>query len=268
MKAYLRKQIEQAESPLQGRHITREYLQARVLEQLQYMGAMVPLAFQRGTALRFLFDLPRYSEDLDFTLERSVEQYDFRKYLEKIKREFEKERYDVRLKIKDRSVVHAAFIRFPGLLYELGVSPHQNKVLAVKLEVDTNPPDGAGLETTITRRHVTLRIQHHDRASLLAGKLHAVLQREYTKGRDMYDLFWYLSNRGWPDPNLVLLNHALRQTGWEGERLTEGSWRRVVRAKVKQLAWDRVVEDVEPFLEKQANIELLTRDNLLSLLEE
>lgn len=267
MKAYLRKQIEQVDTPLQGQYIVREYLQVRILEQLQHMGAMVPLAFRGGTALRFLFDLPRYSEDLDFTLERSVEQYDFRKYLEKISREIEKEGYDVRLKVNDKSVIHAAFIRFPGLLYELGLSPHRNQVLAVKLEVDTNPPAGAGLETTITRRHVTLQIQHHDRASLLAGKLHAVLQREYTKGRDMYDLFWYLSNRNWPEPNLLLLNHALQQTGWEGEKMTTGNWRRVVRTKVEQLDWDRVCEDVEPFLEKQANVELLTRDNLISLLE-
>lgn len=268
MKAYLRKLIEQADSPVQGQLIAREYLQARILEHLQHMGAMVPMAFQGGTALRFLFDLPRYSEDLDFTLERREEQYDFRKYLEKIRREFEKEGYDVRVKINDKNVVHAAFIRFQGLLFELGLSPHRNQILAVKLEVDANPPAGAGLETTVTRRHVTLQIQHHDRASLLAGKLHAVLQRDYTKGRDLYDLFWYLSNRDWPAPNLILLNHALQQTGWEGEKLTPGNWRRVVRSKVEQLAWDRMREDVEPFLEKEATIELLTRDNLISLLEE
>jgi hypothetical protein len=267
MKAYLRKQIEGADTPLLGQHIVREYLQARILEGLQHLGAMVPLAFQGGTALRFLFDLPRYSEDLDFTLERNVEQYDFRKYLNKISREFEKEGYGVGMKVNDNNVVHAAFIRFPGLLYELGLSPHRNQVFAVKLEVDTNPPQGAGLETTITRRHVTLQIQHHDRPSLLAGKLHALLQRAYTKGRDVYDLFWYLSNRDWPEPNLRLLNHALKQTDWEGEKMTAGNWRGVVRSKLEQLSWDSVVEDVEPFLEKQAQVELLTRENLLSLLE-
>ena len=48
------------------------------------------------------------------------------------------------------------------------------------------------------RRHVTLRLHHHDRASLLAGKLHAILQRPYTKGRDLYDLIWYLSDPTWP----------------------------------------------------------------------
>jgi len=58
-------------------------------------------------------------------------------------------------------------------------------------------PEKALLEaTTVIRRHVTLQLHHHDRASLLAGKLHAILQRTYVKGRDMYDLLWYLS-----DPN-------------------------------------------------------------------
>lgn len=67
------------------------------------------------------------------------------------------------------------------------------------------------------RRHVTLRLHHHDRAALLAGKLHALLQRPYTKGRDLYDLIWYLSDSAWPAPNLTLLNAALRQTGWGGD---------------------------------------------------
>jgi hypothetical protein len=51
-------------------NLAREYLQARTLLALQQAGAMIPMAFQGGTALRFLFGLPRFSEDLDFALER------------------------------------------------------------------------------------------------------------------------------------------------------------------------------------------------------
>ena len=54
-------QLVQAANPVQGRNIVREYLQARILGALQRAGAMVPLAFQGGTSLRFLFALPRYS---------------------------------------------------------------------------------------------------------------------------------------------------------------------------------------------------------------
>ena len=85
MKAYLEKLCVTANSPLTARHMVREYLQARILQSLQRAGAMQTLAFHGGTALRFLYDIPRYSEDLDFALERIPEAYDFRKYLQQIK---------------------------------------------------------------------------------------------------------------------------------------------------------------------------------------
>jgi hypothetical protein len=225
MKEYLAELVRDSPSPIQARNLTREYVQARLLECLQRAGAMVPLAFHGGTALRFLYAIPRYSEDLDFALEQAPEEYDLRAYLRAIRTQLEAEGYTVELRVNDRRVVHSAFVRLPGLLYELGLSPHRTEVLAVKIEVDTNPPAGAVLATTIVRRYVTLQIQHHDRASLLAGKLHAILQRSYLKGRDIYDLLWYLGDPAWPAPNLVLLNNALRQTGWSGGLLTEDTWR-------------------------------------------
>ena len=267
MKTYLNRLIGEADTQLQAGNLAREYLQARILESLQSAGGMISLAFQGGTALRFLYDLPRFSEDLDFALERPEDDFNLGKFLDKVQREFEKENYEVQLKINTTKVVHSGFVRFLGLLYELGLSNQRNQVLSIKLEVDTKPPMGAGLETTVVRRHVLLQLQHHDQASLLAGKLHALLQRDYVKGRDIYDLFWYLSNRRWPEPNLVLLNNALDQTGWKGKELSKNTWRKVVRQKIGELSWERVIDDVAPFLEKEAELGLLTRDNLLGLLK-
>ena len=266
MKEYLADLIRASPAPAQGRNVTREYLQARILGALQRAGAMIPLAFHGGTALRFLFASARYSEDLFFSLERARGQYDFRTHLRGIQAEFTAEGYAVELKVNDRKVVHSAFIRFPGLLHELGLSPHRTEVLSVNIEVDTNPPVGAVLTTSLVRRHVTLQLQHHDRASLLAGKLHAIRQRPYVKGRDLYDLLWFLSDPDWPAPNLVLLNNALRQTGWSGEPLTEGNWREAVYRRLRAIPWDRVVSDVRPFLEPSADPALLTPDNLMRLL--
>jgi predicted nucleotidyltransferase component of viral defense system len=215
VKEYLAELVRVSPTPAHGQNVAREYLQARILGSLQRVGAMIPLAFHGGTALRFLYASARYSEDLDFALERARPQYDFRAYLQAIQKELAAEGYTVELKVSDQKVVHSAFVRFAGLLYELGLSPHRDQVLAVKVEVDTNPPAGAVLTTTVVRRHVTLQLQHHDRASLLAGKLHAVLQRPYLKGRDVYDLMWYLSDPDWPAPNLTLLSNALQQTGWQ-----------------------------------------------------
>jgi len=267
MKAHLAELVQAAPTPAHGRNVAREYLQARILGALQRAGAMIPLAFHGGTALRFLYASPRYSEDLDFALERARDQYDFRTYLRAIRAEFEAEGYTVTLKVSDQKTVHSAFVRFPGLPYELGLSPHRNEVLAVKIEVDTNPPAGAGLATTVIRRHVMLQLQHHDRASLFAGKLHALLQRPYTKGRDLYDLLWYLSDPDWPLPNMTLLNNALQQTGWTGPYLTGENWRLVLRDQLQRLNWDRVVDDVRPLLEPGANPDLLTLDNVMRALE-
>jgi len=252
-----------------ARNLVREYLHAQVLGALQRAGAMVPLAFQGGTALRFLYGIRRHSEDLDFALERPGAGYDFRRYLEAIQADLEREGYRVDLgRTSDRKVVHSAFVRFPGLLNEMGLSGHREEALSVKLEVDTRPAQGAMLETTVVRRHVLLRIQHHDRASLLAGKLHAILQRPWPKGRDYYDLVWYLSDRDWPAPNLVLLNNALAQTGWSGPALGEATWVEAVRARLRSVKWESLAADVSPLLESPEDRELLTRETLTRLLDE
>ncbi len=266
MKDYLSQIIRGASTPLQARNIVREYLQARILGAMQRAGAMVPLSFHGGTALRFLYSTGRYSEDLDFALEKKKEEYDFHKYLNSIGSELSAEGYDVGFKVSDKKVVHGAFVNLRGLLFELGLSPHRDETLAIKLEVDTNPPEGAVLATTVIRRYVTLQLQHHDKASFLSGKLHAVLQRSHLKGRDLYDLLWYLSDPQWPSPNFILLNNALRQTTWSGPELSEDNWRNLVRERIDMMSWQAVVEDVRPFLDTTADVSLLTKENLDRLL--
>lgn len=266
MKDYLADLVRASPTPAQGRNVAREYLQARILGCLQRAGAMIPLAFHGGTALRFLYASARHSEDLDFALEGVKTEYDFRAYLRALRAELAAEGYALELKVNDQKAVHSAFVRFPGLLYELGLSPHRDQVFSVKIEVDTKPPAGAVLATTVVRRHLTLQLQHHDRATLLAGKLHAILQRSYLKGRDVYDLLWYLSDPDWPPPNLTMLAHALHQTGWTGPSPTRDNWRELVRERLGTLAWERVVDDVRPFLEPSADLGLLTLENVMRAL--
>jgi hypothetical protein len=120
--------------------------------------------------------------------------------------------------------------------------------------------------TTLCRRFVTVNVNHYDKASLLAGKLHAILARQYTKGRDLYDLVWYLADRAWPAPNLVFLNNALTQTGWAGPELQEGNWRNVLTNRLNELQWDRVRDDLMLFLERQEELALVTRKNCMKLI--
>jgi predicted nucleotidyltransferase component of viral defense system len=263
---YLKLQVAEAFTPEAQRAIVREYLQMRILQSLQRVGAMIPLALHGGTALRLLYHLPRHSEDLDFALERLPEQYDFRKYLTSIERDLTAETYQVEIKLNERSVVHSAFVRFRGLYHRLGVSPHETEVLGIKLEIDTNPPAGAGLDTTLVQRHVAVHLQHHDRASLFAGKLHAILQREYPKGRDWYDLYWYLSRTEWASPNLEMLNHALAQSGWEKGTITTDNWKLQVLDRLAQLDWERVVDDVRRFLLDQRELVAFQKETIEKLL--
>ncbi|MFZ1794002.1 MAG: nucleotidyl transferase AbiEii/AbiGii toxin family protein, partial [Anaerolineae bacterium] len=248
MKEYLFSLIQSAANPLEARNVAREYLQALILQSLQRAGAMTTLAFHGGTALRFLYSIPRFSEDLDFALEANFPAYDLLRYLQSLRKDLEMQGYAVAIAANDKRTVHSAFVRFPGLLFELGLSPHKDEMLAVKLEIDTKPPAGAVLTTSLVRRHVLLNLQHHDRASLLAGKLHAVLQRPYLKGRDLYDLMWYLSDKAWPAPNLNLLNHALIQTGWRNGTVNDQNWRDAARTRIESAAWKAALEDVRPFI--------------------
>lgn len=266
MKEELLEQAKSGKSPLAARNLAREYLQAHILQSLQRAGAMTMLAFHGGTALRFLYSLPRYSEDLDFALEKPSERYDFRALLKNIRSDLQTQGYAVELKVNDQKTVHSAFVRFPGLPFDLNLSPHQDEILAVKIEVDTNPPGGAGLTTSLIRRHVLLNLHHHDPATLLAWKLHAILQRPYLKGRDLYDLTWYLSYKSWPAPNLFFLNNALVQTGWQGPSLRSDNWRETLHSRLENIAWEQVVEDVRPFIADTEELALLTRENILQLL--
>ena len=267
MKDHVKSLIEKTQDNNSARCLVREYLQARVLESLQDNGAFVTWVFVGGTALRFLYSMPRFSEDLDFSLVDAGVEDNFTELMKKIKSTFEAEDYSLTIKAKSEKNDKSAFLKFEGLLYEIGLSPHRSETISIKVEIDTQPPSGAGLETSVVRRHCLLNLQHHDKGSLLAGKLHALLSRRYVKGRDIYDLMWYLSDKTWPEPNLVLLNHALKQTGGKGKAVTAENWRNKISVLISMYDWDKVMADVRPFVEKQRDLEMLTKENLIKLLE-
>lgn len=266
MKEYLRQLAAQADNDLARGCLVREYLQARVLESLQDEGLFLRWAFVGGTALRFLFSIPRFSEDLDFSLMAPGDDAGFTSALTKVKRALEREGYRIDIKVSEHRTVASAWVRFSGLPHELGLSPHASQTLSIKVELDKNPPPGARIETSVVRRHVTLNLCHYDKASLFSGKLHAIFSRPWTKGRDLYDLVWYLADRTWPAPNLPLLNAALMQTGWTGPVMTAANWRGELRRRMKTLDWDRARADVRPFLERERDIDLLTKETLAGLL--
>jgi len=103
--------------------------------------------------------------------------------------------------------------------------------------------------------------------SLFAGKLHAVLSRKYTKGRDFFDIGWYLSK--WKDlsPNIPLLKNALLQVGWKKDFPNQENWREYLYEVVKNVDWKRVRQDVENFLENPSDLSIFSQENVLSLIK-
>jgi predicted nucleotidyltransferase component of viral defense system len=247
----------------------REYLQAYILRILRDEGLFRSTAFVGGTALRFLHNLPRFSEDLDFSSARAcsgARAVDFAALVRKIKDELLAAGYNAGATYNDSKTVRSAFLRFSGLLFDAGVSNLREQKFSVKIEIDTNPPDGATLTTSIVNKYFPLAFLSYDIASLFSGKLHALLCREYAKGRDYFDLGWYLSK--WRDitPNIALLVNALKQTKWDGALPTQTSWRRLIAAKVEALEWSKVKQDVASFLENPSDVATFTKENVLKLI--
>ncbi len=153
-----------------------------------------------------------------------------------------------------------------GFHVDTGLAGMPTEKLSIKVEIDTNPPNGARTEKHVVTRYVTFLLHHHDLPSLMARKIAAVLTRKYTKGRDWYDLVWYLSHRPPVAPNLELLGSALEQARGRGHD-DAADWPSLVRERLAALDMDAVARDVRPFLERPEEARLLTRDNLARLLQ-
>jgi len=247
-------------------NIMREYLQAYILRVLHDEGMFRTTAFLGGTALRFLYELPRFSEDLDFSTVETKE-HKFRDLVKKVKEELVQAGYTVSVTYNEGKTVNDAFIKFEGLMYEAGISPIKAQKFSVKLEIDTNPPAGAVVKTDIVNKYFPISFLSYDLSSLFAGKLNALLCRKYTKGRDFFDLGWYLSK--WKDlsPNLILLKNGLEQMRWLGTVPTKDDWRDFIYKVVKEADWNKVKKDVENFLERPSDLSVFSKENVLNLLK-
>ena len=252
---------------LSRRHRLREYLQHVLLRQLFEMELLGNWIFHGGTALRILHELARFSEDLDFHLSEPNEDYDLGARTHKLAVLLERQGYAVELKLRTKPLVQSCTVQFVELLYECGLSSHRGQKLNITVQIDTNPPVGFAVGQRGVDLFFPFVVSHHDRPSFVAGKLHAILQRGFTKGRDFYDLMFFLNR--WPDtsPNLTYLKNSLLQTAYAGEILTEVNWRSVVARRIESLDWKQVVRDVEPFLLRPGDAEAFRREFLIRLLE-
>lgn len=263
MKEQLLNIVQSKTDPTLKLNIAREYLQALVLKSFHESEAFQSISFVGGTALRFLFGLPRFSEDLDFSVENK-KKYDFEKWLQKLKRDLEFANFQANVTWQSSNVVNSSWIKVSHLLKEMNLSDMASQNLSIKIEIDTNPPLGAQLKKTTLNKYFLMAIQVYDLPSLMAGKIHALCTRKYIKGRDWYDLLWYRSQTPPVKPNLLLLQNALGQTlelPWEAK-----NWQEILREKIENLDDKIIKKDVERFLERPEEASLLNKENFKNLI--
>lgn len=253
----------------------KEITQEIALMGLQRAGFFKVAAFQGGTCLRIFHGLQRFSEDLDFVLFEPSSKFQWDRYLPKLIEELRI--YEYEIEIQDRSdvpgAIKKAFLKTNSLGNLLTVSyPHlrdQQKKLRIKLEVDIVPPSRSKFETLYLHFPLITPVVCQDLPSLFASKSHALLCREYMKGRDWYDFILYV-NQG-VEANYSLLSQALDQMGpWKGQRIqvTSSWYKEAMLAKIKSIDWDKAREDVSRFLKPHElpSLELWSADLFTNVL--
>ncbi len=245
----------------------REYLQHAILRVLFEQKDLHNLIFHRGTALRIIHNLNRFSEDLDFHLKIPSNDFPFTPVITRLRKNLGLQGYLTSEPMVKEKTVRSTFIKFEGLLFECGLSPNEREKLSIKLEVDANPPAGWHFEQNLINEYFPFSLIHHDIPSFLSGKFHALLQRPYTKGRDFYDIVFLLSR--WKDlqPNIPYLQNALKQTNYSGEPINQNTWKGVIGDYARGLNWDHIRDDIRPFLISDADNNLLDLNILLGLLD-
>ncbi len=233
----------------------REITQDVILAGLARTDYFKHVQFHGGTCLRIFHGIGRFSEDLDFVLMAPDRGFSLDNYLPIALRELGA--YGFKFEVVDRSkagtTVKKAFIKDDsiGKLLEFDFIKvnRSMKKIKIKIEVDTNPPLGASSLTRYLTFPFPASIMVHDVPSLFAGKLHALLCREYVKGRDWYDFVWYTSQKA--EVNYPLLRSQINQIGpWQGEDLeVSQKWCfEELLKKVETLDWEAVKREVMPFV--------------------
>lgn len=252
----------------------REILQEIALLGLWRSKFFEKAAFYGGTALRILYGLDRFSEDLDFSLLEPLPDFDLVGYSTALEKELKAFGFDVRVEQKSKSVataVQSAFLKADTvnqlLVIQAGadiarqIPPGQ--VIRIKLEVDTDPPGGFATESRYLLQPLPFSVRSYTLPDLFAGKMHALLCRRWknrVKGRDWYDLVWYCAR--YPQLHLVHLEQRMRQSGhWAEETpFTTEALREFLLQAINQLNVDQARNEVLPFVRDPAALEVWSRE--------
>ncbi|MBP1766909.1 MAG: hypothetical protein H6P98_1024 [Candidatus Aminicenantes bacterium] len=236
-------------------------------------------AFYGGTALRVLYGLDRFSEDLDFSLLEKRKDFDLADYSGALKRELASFGFAVEIENRPKpasAAIQSAFLKADTrtqmitVEFERGLVQQvpRNQVLKIRLEVDTDPPPGFSTEIRYLLRPIPFAARTFSLPDLFAGKMHAVLCREWksrVKGRDWYDLIWFAAYH--PELHLAHFEQRMRQTGhWQGVApLTPGDLRDLLAKRIDKVDIDQIRREVEPFVKDAAALAIWSKEFFLDV---
>jgi predicted nucleotidyltransferase component of viral defense system len=253
---------EQAEAAL------REIMQEVALAGLQRTGFFEKAAFYGGTALRIFYGLDRYSEDLDFSLLEVNPDFSLDEHFEGIVREFGAIGMNVTIKEKKKTIesnIDSAFLKSETVWKELvldGIIPQAGieatPRIKIKLEVDREPPLGFETEEKLLLRPFSFYVKCFTLPDLFAGKLHALLFRKWkqrVKGRDWYDLEWYLK-KGTPLSLQHFLLRAQDTNNWDHPTITKKDVLDLLNKKIDLVSFNAIKEDIIRFIPDDSGLAL------------
>lgn len=254
---------------IEQENVLQELVQMFVLTSLSKARFFYQAQFHGGTFLRIIHGLDRFSEDLDFVLKNPEPNFCWHPYLEKV--QFDLEEQGLKIEIVDKSsldnTVKKAFLKTDSigklLVVDLPYSRHPSNKIKIKLEIDSNPPAGSDFETHYLNFPILAPLTTQTLSSAFASKSHALLCRNYIKGRDWYDFLWYSSKK--IIPNFELLKNALYQQGpWANQQIefNPGWYLYNLGQVIADIDWKQTAEDVSRFLpaSRQASLELWNRE--------
>lgn len=241
----------------------REVMQEIALAGLYRGGFFDKAAFYGGTCLRIFYGLPRFSEDLDFSLLRADPDFSLEPYFRAIQNEFSAFGFEVTLKVKEKrvdSAVESAFLKKTSSLYDLAIKG--KKTLKIKLEVDKDPPGGFATQEQLLLQPFSFYAKCFAMPDLFAGKMHALLFRKWNnrvKGRDWYDFEWYV--RQGAGLGLSHFVERARQSGDIGlKTLDEQGFLALLHERIDTLDVRSAKMDVERFIPEPADLNIWSRD--------
>ena len=259
----------------------REILQQVALLGLWRAKFFEHAAFYGGTALRVLYGLDRYSEDLDFSLLKPALDFSLGAYGEALRRELASFGFEVSFegrKRNPRSAIASPFLKANTLQHLIVVraSPtvtrpiHAGELLKIKLEVDTDPPGGFETESRAVLLPVPFAVRSYSLPDLFAGKLHAVLCRKWktrVKGRDWYDLVWYAGHH--PQVRLSHLESRMRYSGdWTGSTpLAKSNLLDCLHAAIARLDVAQIKQETDRYLRDKSSLDLWNPDFFRQVVE-